>query len=168
MPLVVLTGASGSGKTAIAKAVASLCDGPIAVEFFDSIGVPPVAEMVAAYGSPERWQYAKTVEWMARLAVTRRSGRDLLFEGQTRLAFLADAAKRAGDLVYVPILLDCDDATRMHRLTVDRGDPTLADINIMKWASFMRQEARNCGCQILDTGARSLNDCAAAVAACFK
>jgi shikimate kinase len=158
MPLVVLIGASGSGKTTIARAIAHRCPGSVEVFFFDQIGVPSVEQMVAEFGSTEEWQRAKTVEWMVKLAPVAKSGRKVLFEGQTRVSFLADGATAAGQLTYLPILVDCDEETRSKRLTIDRGQPELANESMMNWARFLRREAKDHGCEVLDTSLLSRDE----------
>jgi len=59
MAFVILIGASGAGKTAIARSIAE-CDADVSVFHFDRIGVPSVEEMVAEWGSGEAWQRVKT------------------------------------------------------------------------------------------------------------
>jgi hypothetical protein len=81
-----------------------------------------------------------------------------LFEGQTRLSFLADGAAGAGGLNYKPILIDCDDETRSKRLTIDRGQPELANKELMNWARYLRHSAKIEGCEILDTSLISLDE----------
>ena len=159
MQLVVLIGASGSGKTTIACAIAQRFADEVEVLHFDRIGVPTPRQMIAEYGSGEGWQRAKTIEWMARLAPKSKPGRGLLFEGQTRLCFLAEGALAAGGLAYLPILVDCDDDTRSRRLSLAREEPELASPDMMKWARYLRREAMGSGCEILDTSALSLDQC---------
>jgi len=53
MRLVILTGASGSGKTSIADAIKAERPELVEVEHFDSIGVPSSETMVAAWGPGE-------------------------------------------------------------------------------------------------------------------
>ncbi|MBY5590897.1 AAA family ATPase [Rhizobium leguminosarum] len=151
MPLVILTGASGAGKTTIAEAIQRLHGQEIDVFYKDRIGVPPVEEMIKQFGSVEGWQRAATFEWMARLSPLVAQGRSILFEGQSRFAFLVEAAERAGIMPYTCILIDCDDETRAKRLSIDRGQPELASADMMNWASFLRNEASAYGCEILDT-----------------
>ncbi|MBB6483504.1 AAA family ATPase [Rhizobium lusitanum] len=67
MSLIMLTGASGSGKTAIATAIARNHAATFAVYHFDSIGVPSLDVMIRDHGSPEAWQRDKTVEWLVQL-----------------------------------------------------------------------------------------------------
>jgi hypothetical protein len=158
VPLVILIGASGSGKTTIARAIRHRYAEEVEVLYFDQIGVPPVEEMVAAYGSGEAWQRAKTLDWMAKLAQLAKSGRRLLFEGQTRLSFLEEGASAASDLAYFPILVDCDDETRSKRLAIERKQPELADEDMMNWARYLRSEAKGRGCEILNTTLLSLDE----------
>ncbi|MBY2947022.1 AAA family ATPase [Rhizobium leguminosarum] len=151
MPLVILTGASGAGKTTIAEAIERLHGKKIDVFYKDRIGVPPVEEMIDKFGSVEGWQRAATFECMARLSPLVTQGRSVLFEGQSRFAFLVEAAERAGIMPYACMLIDCDDETRTRRLSSDRGQPELANADMMNWASFLRNEASEYGCEILDT-----------------
>jgi energy-coupling factor transporter ATP-binding protein EcfA2 len=159
MQFVVLIGTSGSGKTTIARAIAQSYADDVEVFHFDGIGVPSAKQMIAEYGSAEGWQRAKTIEWMAKLAPLHRPGRGLLFEGQTRLSFLAEGADTAGGPGYLPILVDCDDETRSRRLSLGREQPELANQNMMNWARYLRREAKDGGCEILDTTALSLDQC---------
>ncbi|NEI69621.1 AAA family ATPase [Rhizobium lusitanum] len=156
MSLIILTGASGSGKTAIAGAVARDHAQTVTVYHFDSIGVPSLDVMIRDHGSPEAWQRDKTVEWLARLAPQLRKGRAVLLEGQMRPSFVREAAAAAKIDDYRLLLIDCDDATRAARLTVERGQPELADATMMNWAAYLRHEARSHGCAIIDTSGLSI------------
>ena len=53
--LLVLVGASGAGKTTIAKAVESQRPKLADVFFFDRVGVPTPEAMIAGWGSGEAW-----------------------------------------------------------------------------------------------------------------
>jgi len=156
--LVVLIGASGSGKTTIARAIAALPCAMANVFHFDSIGVPPEEDMIRRHGSGEAWQRAMTVEWMLRLAAKSAAAERILLEGQTRFSFLREGALAAGDLAYVPVLIDCDDATRSARLTDQRQQPELASVEMMNWARFLREQARVGGYPMLDTSALSVSE----------
>jgi thymidylate kinase len=159
MPIVILIGASGSGKTTIAQAIERRHADVVDVFRFDQIGVPPAEQMIAEYGSGEEWQRAKTIAWMMKLAHIRKRGRRLLFEGQTRLSSLAAGAVTAGGLPYLPILIDCDEETRSRRLRFERQQPEFANETMMNWARWLRRDASERGCEILDTSALSLEQC---------
>jgi hypothetical protein len=155
MRLVILTGASGSGKTAIAEAIRIGRPDLADVLHFDSIGVPsPEARL--AWGPEGAWQRAMTLSWMARIAAMSGQYRPVLFEGQMRLAFVGEGLLAAGIADARMILVDCDDATRTHRLTTNRNQPELANPKMMIWAEFLRREAKETGCEVLDTSRLSL------------
>jgi hypothetical protein len=157
MRLVILTGASGSGKTTIAETIGIERPDLADVLHFDSIGVPsPEARL--AWGPEGAWQHAMTLFWMARIAAISGQHRPVLFEGQMRLAFVKEGLLAAGIADARVILVDCDDATRTHRLTANRNQPELANPTMMIWAEFLRREAKEAGCNVLDTSQLSLMD----------
>jgi dephospho-CoA kinase len=151
MPLIVLTGASGSGKTAIAEAIETGRPGLVDVFRFDGIGVPSLEAMVG-----EAWQRATTLDWLARIAALHALDRPVLFEGQMRLAFVREGLLSAGIAGARVVLVDCDDETRTHRLLTHRNQPDLANPNMMNWAAFLRREAQADGYEVLDTSKISL------------
>jgi hypothetical protein len=156
MSLVILTGASGSGKTAIAEAIEGARPGFADVFRFDRIGVPSPEPMVTGWGSGEAWQRAMTIDWLARIATLRTESRPALFEGQMRLAFVREGLLAAGISGARVVLVDCDDQTRTHRLLTHRNQPELATPTMMNWAAFLRHEAREGGYEVLDTSHISL------------
>lgn len=168
MRLVILTGASGSGKTAIAEAIRIGQPDLADVLHFDSIGVPSPEERLA-WGPEGAWQRAMTLTWMDRIAAKiqdmRGGQRPVLFEGQMRLAFVREALLAAGITDARVILVDCDDATRTRRLVTNRGQPELANPDMMTWAEFLRQEAKESACEVLDTSRLTLERCVEQVCA---
>ena len=80
---MVLTGASGSGKTTIALEV-ERGHPEYDVLRFDTIGVPSAKEM-AFFGAGHQpggaWQRAMTLQWFERIASLVGRGRTVLFEG---------------------------------------------------------------------------------------
>ena len=158
MGVVVLTGASGAGKTTISEAFADLYPMLAEVHFFDRIPVPSLDEMTARFGSPDEWQRMKTTEWLQRLAERMRSQPNILFDGQTRCQFVREGQKKAKIDNLQIVLVDCDDSTRIHRLTHDRQQPELADERMMNWARFLREEALREGETILDTSRLSIDE----------
>jgi hypothetical protein len=156
-PLIVLTGASGSGKTAIAKAIENEEPKVADVFFFDRIGVPAPETMIAGWGSGEAWQKAMTLEWMRRLANVPDRRTPVLFEGQMRFSFIEEGL-RFGRIDNARIILvDCYDRVRSSRLHRDRGQAELANPQVMSWAEHLRREARAGGYDILDTSEQALD-----------
>jgi energy-coupling factor transporter ATP-binding protein EcfA2 len=156
--LVVLTGASGGGKTTIALAIEAVRP-EFRVLRFDTIGVPS-PDVMAGFGTGHQpggaWQRAMTLQWFERIAPLLVAGTSVLFEGQMRIAFIQEALA----LHAIPnariILVECDDVTRATRLTGARGQPELASDSMMQWGRYLHREALTTGCEILDTGEVSL------------
>lgn len=112
MRLVILTGASGSGKTTIAERIERQRKGLARVFRFDGIGVPSAEERIARWGAESEpgggWQRAMTIEWLARIA-RERGALPVLFEGQMRLSFIAEGLAAAGIARARIVLVHCDD-----------------------------------------------------------
>ena len=160
MALVIMTGASGSGKTAIAKAIEE-SHPSFTVLGFDRIGVPS-AEVMATFGSDHMpggaWQRAMTFRWLERIAPMLAEGETVLFEGQMRIAFIREALT-ASKIENARILcVECDDPIRVRRLTHDRLQPELANESTMGWSRYLHREALEAGYEILDTTNLSLSD----------
>jgi hypothetical protein len=158
--LVILTGASGAGKTAIATTI-EVNRPAITVFRFDTIGVPSAAVMATfgtGYLPGGAWQRAMTLQWLERIAPIVATGQTVLFEGQMRIAFIREALTTFAIQNVRILCVECDDATRSRRLTEDRLQPELANESMMGWSRYLHQEALKTGCQILDTTHLSLED----------
>lgn len=155
MALVILTGASGAGKTTIAHEIKRTLEGTQCL-FFDSIGVPSFEEMVAKHGSREGWQRATTFAWLRKISAECDLSRPILFEGQARISFIREALEAYPVADASVILIDCSDEVRTSRLRHDRNQAELANEQMMDWAAYLRAEANNAGVSILDTSKQCL------------
>jgi hypothetical protein len=155
-----MTGASGSGKTAIAKAI-ERGHTSITVFRFDTIGVPS-PEAMATFGTGHQpggaWQRAMTLEWFQRIAQEIVTGKTVLFEGQMRIAFIQEALTAFSIKNARILCVECDDSTRTRRLTQDRLQPGLANESMMGWSRYLHEETVQAGYEILDTTNLSLAD----------
>jgi predicted kinase len=113
MALVIMTGASGSGKTAIAKTIEESHPW-ITVLRFDTIGVPS-SEGMASFGNGHQpggaWQRAMTFKWLERIAPMLDEGREVLLEGQMRIAFTREALTAFGVENACILCVECDEPT---------------------------------------------------------
>src|SRR5438093_10194434 len=105
--VLVVTGASGSGKTATVRAVEARALLGVRCYYLDSIGVPSLEEMSRDFGSPERWQAVTTQRWLDRFSADADGAEVYVLDGQTRPSFVRSAAERAGLAVARVLLLDC-------------------------------------------------------------
>jgi RNase adaptor protein for sRNA GlmZ degradation len=160
MALVIMTGASGSGKTAIAKTIEESHPW-FTVLRFDTIGVPS-AEVMATFGSGHQpggpWLRAMTFKWFERVAPMLAEGKTVLFEGQMRIAFIREALTACKIENARILCVECDDSIRVRRLTHDRLQPELANESMMGWSRYLHREALEAGYEILDTTHLSLSD----------
>lgn len=160
--LILLTAASGAGKTTIALAIEKLRP-EIGVFRSDAvIGVPTPDELEAKYGpGPDAgpaWQREMTFQWIERLAPIVQSGQTVLLDFQTRIAFLQEALAHHSLPDAQIVLIECDDATRAHRLTHHRGQPELANDQMSSWSRYLHQEAKEAGCLIIDTTSLTIEE----------
>ena len=159
MPLVILTGASGSGKTAIAKSIEE-AHPKISVFRFDTIGVPSpevIAQFGRGYQPGGAWQRAMTFKWLEKITPLLAESRSILFEGQMRIAFIREALAACKIEHARVVCVECDDATRMRRIIHDRHQPELANENLTQWSRYLHEEAVETGCEILDTTNQALS-----------
>lgn len=156
---VVLTGASGGGKIAIAHAIEDTHP-EFAVFRFDTIGVPS-AEIMERSGTGHEpggaWQHAMTRQWFERIVPVLHSGRPVLFEGQMRIAFIQENLALHRIAHARVMLLECDEQTRAARLVEDRKQPELVNDSLLEWSRYLHREAVEAGYEILDTGLMPLD-----------
>lgn len=153
--IVVVTGASGAGKTTAVKALAARNLHGVVCAFFDSIGVPSPEEM------PADWQEKTTTEWIRRLALEPATV--AVLDGQTTPTFALRAFAEIGVRGSV-VLLDCAREVRKARLAM-RGQIDLATDDMNIWAGYLRGQADALGLPVIDTSALDVEQTADALVA---
>jgi RNase adaptor protein for sRNA GlmZ degradation len=158
--LLVVTGASGAGKTATVRALDARAVPGVRCFYFDSIGVPSAEVMERDYGGGERWQAAATAEWLARLSVLSDDVRVAVLDGQTRPSFVFDAAARAAIGRVHVVLLDSLSDVRAERLRGPRQQPGLANVRMDQWAAYLRGQADALKLAVIDTSRLTITEAA--------
>jgi hypothetical protein len=150
--ILVLTGASGAGKTTLVDALRALDLPGVGCYCFDSVGVPSPEEMTRLYGGGEQWQAAMTEQWIARLMRNEDGVRVAVLDGQVRPSMVRDHLERLGARRWRIVLADCGHDERNARLRGPRGQPELVCRDMDCWAAYLRGQADALGLPVLDTG----------------
>lgn len=154
MHILVVTGASGVGKTTAVRALDARNLPGVRCFFLDSIGVPSAEVMQREHGGGEQWQLWATRRWLQQLDQLDDSVRIAVLDGQTRPSFVGSAAESLARRVHT-VLLDCAHGERDERLRIGRGQPELATREMAMWAAYLRGQADALGLEIIDTTALS-------------
>ena len=147
--ILVVTGASGVGKTTLVRGLEARGLPGVSCHYFDSVGVPSALAMERDFGGGAAWQEATTRAWIARLS--SRSERVVVLEGQTRPSVVRAAFRDAGVRDGAIVLIDCAPATRNSRLREIRGQGELASAQMDAWAAYLRGQADALDLPIIDT-----------------
>lgn len=149
--LVLITGASGAGKTFLTKALEKALNLEFAsIAFFDSIGIPSVEEMRKYWDSPEKWQEKMTHQWVERLALYQDK-KIIILEGQFNPQFAIKACQRLKLHNYLLINLYANKKVRNHRLIKLRAQPHLVNVKMDNWAELLKNKTYEAGGYVVDT-----------------
>jgi len=158
--ILVITGASGAGKTTAVNALDARNVPGVRCFFFDSIGVPGVEVMERDFGSGEQWQAFATGDWIARLGALPDEVCVAVLDGQTRPSFVFAAAGRAARRQVHVVLLDCSPEIRASRLAGARQQPELASERMNNWAAYLRGQADALRLDVIDTSSLTVDEVA--------
>ena len=162
--ILVVTGASGSGKTAAVHTLDARALPGVRCYYFDTIGVPSREEMERDFGGGENWQALTTERWLERLAADPDRAEVYVLDGQTRPSFVSWAAGRiAVEIVHI-VLLDCAPSVRNRRLIELRRQPELANPDMDCWAAYLRGQADALDLPVIDTTSLEIDAVADALA----
>lgn len=155
--LILLIGASGSGKTTILKSLEKeLPKDAVSINYFDDIGVPSFEEMVAHYGSPEKWQEATTHRWIEKLANVK--DKKLIFlEGSFNPEFAVSQLEKLGIHDYMIICIDVERSVREKRLSEQRNQPELITQDMENFAQMLKAKTLALGGVIVESSKNNLS-----------
>ena len=157
---LVVTGASGAGKTATVRALEVRAVPGVRCFYFDSIGVPTAEVMEREHGGGEKWQAAATAEWLARLSGLSADVRVAVLDGQTRPSFVFGAAAHVAPGTAHVVLLDCSSDVRAARLRGSRQQPELVNVRMDHWAAYLRGQADALDLEVIDTSLLTVTEAA--------
>ena len=149
--ILVLTGASGAGKTTLVSGLRALGLPGVGCYFFDSLGVPSPEEMERDFGGGDQSQAAMTAGWIERLMRNDDGVRVAVLDGQVRASMARDHLERLGARRWQIVLADCGHAERNARLRGPRAQPELANRDMDCWAAYLRGQADALGLHVTDT-----------------
>jgi hypothetical protein len=150
LAILVVTGASGVGKTSAVRSLESRQRADIRCFYFDQIGVPSIEIMESKFGGAGGWQAHATRQWISRLAIDGLRGYVSVLDGQTRPSFVRSAAAPFPSVHFRIVLLDCDPGARGARVG-KRGQPELATARMDAWSAYVRGQADALELPVLDT-----------------
>jgi len=130
--LLLLVGASGSGKTAVIGQPQLRSRPNLAVHDFDEIGVPD--------GAMPSWRQSANEAWLQRIL---RSDEDVLLSGQTPLGELLATPSAVQLDAIACCLLDCEDRPRLDRLARRERWTEEETSWHLEWAAWLRRHARD-------------------------
>jgi hypothetical protein len=141
--LIVVTGAPGSGQSALAPLVARAL--PDVAVFDIDVLVEPVSAMLGVdiRGHRSVWPAYREL-WMTVLGAAGAAHRPVVFFANALPSEIEDAARRAGIGEIDWLVLDCRDDTRVARLR-SRGEPE----SVLEEASTDAGELRRLGAPIV-------------------
>ena len=128
--LYLVTGASGSGKTACLKSLSELSADVVWYDF-DEVGVPPNADKV--------WRQHTTEHWLKTAIQHQENGRDTGVSGNIILGEVLACPSAPQVDGVVACLLDCYDVVRIDRLRA--RDLHGATQEMLCWAAWQRMHA---------------------------
>ncbi len=156
--ILVITGASGAGKTTLVEALERRRIPGVGCFFFDRVGVPSHEEMVRDFGSPQSWQRKTAEYWLVRLQKNESKVKLAVLEGQVRPHEIQALAAQLNLEHFEIALVDCAPNTRNRRLCEARQQPELANPTMDCWAAYLRGQADALALSILDTTHKTVEE----------
>ena len=144
--ILVLTGASGAGKTTLALKLNELAIP--GVKGFNCDRVKIESDEMAGSTDPQAdiLRY-----WISHLSEAETGIELAVLDTQIRPHRALEVLSQAGMNHAQIVLVDCVPEKRNERLHVDRGQPELANARMDCWAAYLRGQADALGLAIIDT-----------------
>jgi len=163
--ILVVTGASGAGKTTLVRALDAMRIPGVGCFELDSMEVPSAEEMMERWGGTMEWQNVATRYWIERLLRNDGGHEVAVLDGQVRPSEVRAAFTSLGARVGGVTLVDCEADERNARLRGPRGQPDLVSGQMDGWAAYLRGQCDALDLPRIDTSGRTTADCVAELAA---
>jgi energy-coupling factor transporter ATP-binding protein EcfA2 len=147
--ILVLTGASGAGKTALTLKLNELAIPGVQGINCDRVKVDERSDSSDRQADILRYWISQLNETEAELAVL-----DTQIRPHRALEVLREAMIEYAQIV----LVDCDPLKRNERLQLDRRQPELANPRMDCWAAYLRGQADALKLSIIDTSNKPLDE----------
>lgn len=158
--IIVVTGASGAGKTAAVSRLESRGLPRVKCFLFDSIGVPAPEAMDRDYGGPERWQVWATHWWIKHITASEHAADVAVLDAQIRPSTVLSVPGIGAAWRAAIVLFDCSAEVRAARLCGPRGQPELASTRMEHWAAYLRGQADALRLPIVETTTLTIDQAA--------
>jgi uridine kinase len=157
-PLIVLiTGASGSGKTSVAQVLEQkFSKETTSLYYFDDIGVPSTTKMIEDHGSGEKWQQWATARWIERIY---NMDKEVIFlEGSFYPEFAVNKIKDLLITKYLIICLYAERDVREKRLIEERKQLELVTQDMENYAQVLNLKTINLGGIMINSTNKSISE----------
>jgi len=149
---LILTGASGAGKTTLTLRLSEL-----AISGVEGINCDRVRVEVPETTSPSDLQAAILWHWISQSSYERNKIELAVLDTQIRPHRAQEVLNQAGVVHKQIVLVDCEPMKRNERLRGERGQPELAIPQMDCWAAYLRGQADALNLPIIDTSEESID-----------
>src|ERR1043165_7779421 len=149
--ILVLTGASGAGKTTLALKLNELAIPGVEGFNCDRVKIESDEMAESADRQADVLRY-----WISHLRQAETGIELAVLDTQIRPHRALEVLSQTGIQHAQIVLVDCDPAKRNERLHVDRDQPELASARMDCWAAYLRGQADALNLSIIDTSDDSI------------
>lgn len=150
--VLILTGASGAGKTALTLRLSEQ-----KIAGVECINCDRVKIDDSKTKDPSDYQASILTYWLSYLCNLERRIDLAVLDTQIRPHRAREVLHQAGILHSEIVLIDCDSEKRNARLCGERGQPELASVQMDCWAAYLRGQADALNLPIISTSDDSIN-----------
>lgn len=149
--ILVLTGASGAGKTTLALKLNEL-----AIPGVNGINCDRVNIHADETADPSNWQANVLRYWISHLSQPENGIELAVLDTQIRPHVAIEVLSQSAVEYAQIVLVDCDPVKRNERLCMQRNQPDLANPRMDCWAAYLRGQADALKLAIIDTSNDSI------------